>query len=200
MCSLSGKNMIWQWLLIQLFADLPPDIWGGCCPHIGILGIGVRELKRKVVWNLCKYVTGINNFWVNCNHRPIRDLTPVTNGIWACVCACFSMCVPQWCWGQQCPGTAVRTKERPGAQLTDDSGQRLISHTAIHEREKWLKETDPNTNSHTSQHTYHNGTADSSCWWCSDPQPEFLHVSKLEWAQCMTHKLFRPKNKQITKW
>lgn len=45
--------------------------------------------------------------------------------------------------------------------------------------------------------TYHSGTVDSSCWWYLSSQPEFLHVSKLEWALYMTHTLLRQKT-QIT--
>lgn len=47
-------------------------------------------------------------------------------------------CVPQWCCRQQCPGTAVWTKDRPGAQVTDESGHRLTSHTAWDKVQAWL--------------------------------------------------------------
>lgn len=41
------------------FADLPPDRWGGSCPHIGILGVNKAKLEGEVVRSLCKYVTGV---------------------------------------------------------------------------------------------------------------------------------------------
>lgn len=43
--------------------------------------------------------------------------------------------VPQWYCGQQFPATVTCTRERPGVQLTDDSGHRLTSQTvSTHER------------------------------------------------------------------
>lgn len=41
------------------FADLPPDRWGGSCPHIGILGVNEAKLEGEVVRSLSKYVTGV---------------------------------------------------------------------------------------------------------------------------------------------
>lgn len=79
----------------------------------------------------------LSNFWVYCSHQHSSELT--SNYLDECAYAgvhvneyvCVVDCVPQWCWGQQCPGMAVWTRERPGAQLTDDSGHRLTSQTAI---------------------------------------------------------------------
>lgn len=168
-----------------------------------------KKLKRKVVWGLRKGHDRLSNFWVYCSHQHSSELT--SNYLDECAYAgvhvneyvCVVDCVPQWCWGQQCPGMAVWTRERPGAQLTDDWGHRLTSQTAIKgtKYEYYLKVRQKHTHTHTHEPAhvvYHSGTVDSSCWWCSDPQPEFLHSSKLEWARYMTHTLLREKtNKNI---
>lgn len=45
--------------------------------------------------------------------------------------------VPQWYCGQQFPAMVACTRERPGVQLTDDSGHRLTSQTVTtHERKR----------------------------------------------------------------
>lgn len=71
-----------------------------------------------------------------------------------------------------------------------------ITHCEKKRRKHCTEERDSNT--HTSQNAYHTGTEDNSCWWSLDWQPEFLHESKLEWAQCMTHTLPRQKMNSYT--
>lgn len=80
--------------------------------------------------------------------------------VWFRVCACEWMhvsnieCVPQWCCGQQCPGTVVWTKERPGAQLVGDSGQRFTSQTETHGRKYKHDFKGPDTKTHVQSLTH----------------------------------------------
>lgn len=116
-----------------------------------------KKLKRKVVWGLRKGHDRLSNFWVYCSHQHSSELT--SNYLDECAYAgvhvneyvCVVDCVPQWCWGQQCPGMAVWTRERPGAQLTDDWGHRLTSQTAIKgtKYEYYLKVRQKHTHTHT---------------------------------------------------
>ena len=89
---------------MQLFADLPPDRWGESCPHIGILGVTEKVKERG----------GVKFTQVRDRHNNLRLIqsstqhTPATNRMYTvCVYVSVFECVPQWCCGQQCPGTAV---------------------------------------------------------------------------------------------
>lgn len=72
-----SKNLIRQWRVMQLFADLPPDRWGEMCPHIGILGVKERNLlKIKLIWVRDRDITSLTQ------HTQIG----YTAGVCICVC------------------------------------------------------------------------------------------------------------------
>lgn len=135
-CSLflpSGEKLIRQWLVMQLFCWLTTWQMGTELSSHWHSG-SVRETVTARGGLKFMQVHERHNFW------------------YYCVCV-NSLCVPQWCCGQQFPGTVVWTKVRPGAQLTDDSGHKLASHTETHGRmSEHFEDTDAKTQCHTHTH------------------------------------------------
>lgn len=175
-------------VVLLIFAFLPLDSLRESHPHTCILYFTktVKKNKKKL-YKIIKH----------------QELKVVYWYVSVCVC------VPQWYCGQQSPGTWVWTRDSPAAQLTDDSGHRLTSHTAKH-CNFGFEHTERKGKSRrvvlfwvffffsfSNTKTHHSSTVDSSCWWCSDPLREFLHESKREWARYMTHTLFGQKKCEI---
>lgn len=186
---LQAKTWLQSDLWCCFFADLPPDRWGESCPHIGILGVTEKVKKRG----------GVKFTQVRDRHNNLRLIqsstqhTPATNRMYMWVCECFWVCTAVVLRAAMSRDSSLNQRETRCTGHKWSRAQVDITHCNTWEKvQTWLWRH-RHKNTHIYTHTYHNGTADSSCWWCLDPQPEFLHANKLEWVQYTTHTLLRQK-------
>lgn len=156
------------------------------------LADGERAVLTAAFWEKLKEKS-LGEMILNIYSKYIRSRSVIK----VCVLVCMSIFVcdfvPQWYCGQQFPAMAACTRERPGAQLTDDSGHRLTSQTVPTHKKRKRDFEDTVTEAHmfSNWHSHHNSNEDSSCRCCWYPQPGFLRVNTLELVQYMTHTLLR---------